>query len=92
MVRMIRDVLESQIKKLDGLANDLLPELRDKARTKYKTMLQQKVAQLDVMVSRGSTEAAVELERLNAVFSKQVEALERVELVPDSLRVIVTGE
>lgn len=92
MVRMLREALQQQLDAADQLAQQAQQAFVDAAKASHHQEQEQKRERLELLAEHGSVDAALELENLHQQATQIEEALERLELVPDALRVIVIGE
>ncbi|NVK01569.1 MAG: hypothetical protein HWE12_08510, partial [Oceanospirillaceae bacterium] len=67
-------------------------EVVEAAQTAYSAEFNQRMQRLEVLSRQGSVDAQRELDMLTSQRQQIEQALGRLELVPDALRVIVIGE
>ena len=92
MIRMLRATLEPQLNTAENLAKAAQVEVVEAAQTAYSAEFNQRMQRLEVLSRQGSVDAQRELDMLTSQRQQIEQALGRLELVPDALRVIVIGE
>lgn len=92
MIRMIRPTLEPQLSQAERLAKSAQLEVINAAQSAYQRDFQQRRQRLEVLSEQGSVDAKRELSMIESQHVQVEQALTRLELVPDALRVIVIGE
>ena len=92
MIRMLRATLEPQLNTAENLAKAAQVGVVEAAQTAYTAEFNQRTQRLEVLSRQGSVDAQRELDMLTSQRQQIEQALGRLELVPDALRVIVIGE